>query len=412
MLVGCSAQTDCGAGACCANYGLYSACVPTGCGVCPATTASSSSGSTGSVASTGSSGSSTGGSNSSSSGGSSSGAPSGPITGLTANQWTWVDFPDAYCRDGSATGIGVNPSPTSSDNVMIFLMGGGACFNAETCPNNPSSFGSADLSTETGAVGIADRSDPNNPVADWNWVFVPYCTGDIHAGANMAGSVAGVSGTQKFVGYLDMQAYLARIVPTYPNATEVLLTGVSAGGFGAALNYTQVARAYPSATVDLIDDSGPFMKSPALASCLQQEVTALWGLDSTVLADCGTHCNTTDFFLPYAEWVVGSYPNARFGLIEDTDDATITEFFGFGASGCTGFAAETATQFDAGLMDIRNGLASDSNFGTFYFAGTDHTSLAGSTFDSRSAPLVDGGTMVLSTWTTDLVNGTPDTVGP
>ncbi len=98
--------------------------------------------------------------------------------------------------------------------------------------------------------------------------------------------------------------------------------------------------------------------------------------------------------------------------MESTDDATITEFFGFGAAGCTGFTAVSATEFDAGLMDIRNTLASAANFGTFYFAGTDHTSIEDSNFDTRTVPLPDGGSIGLSAWTTSLVGGAALSVGP
>jgi hypothetical protein len=61
-----------------------------------------------------------------------------PITGLTIGAWTWVPFPRALCRDGSSTGIGVNLG--NSDHLMIFVEGGGACFNLATCNGNPSSF--------------------------------------------------------------------------------------------------------------------------------------------------------------------------------------------------------------------------------------------------------------------------------
>src|SRR5690348_4731360 len=49
--------------------------------------------------------------------------PGAPIT-TPANQWTWVDFPEALCRDGSSTGIGVRLNP-NSNKVAIYLEGGG-----------------------------------------------------------------------------------------------------------------------------------------------------------------------------------------------------------------------------------------------------------------------------------------------
>ena len=55
---------------------------------------------------------------------------------MPSEKWTWVPVPGSHCRDGSATGFGINVNPASK-NLMIFLEGGGACFNALTCGMNP-----------------------------------------------------------------------------------------------------------------------------------------------------------------------------------------------------------------------------------------------------------------------------------
>lgn len=34
--------------------------------------------------------------------------------------------------------------------------------------------------------GVFDLANPRNPVADWSFVYVPYCTGDIHSGSRTA----------------------------------------------------------------------------------------------------------------------------------------------------------------------------------------------------------------------------------
>jgi hypothetical protein len=38
------------------------------------------------------------------------GPPPEPIT-ATAGSWTWIDFPDSTCDDGTPTGIGINRPP-------------------------------------------------------------------------------------------------------------------------------------------------------------------------------------------------------------------------------------------------------------------------------------------------------------
>jgi hypothetical protein len=355
----------------------------------------------------------------------------GPITGLPTEKWTWVPFPESKCRDGSSTGIGVNYNPAST-KVMFYLEGGGACFNSATCilNQNPFNFTEVDFealasSTADGSLnaGMLDRTKSANPVQDWTYVYIPYCTGDVHAGDNVA-PVSGVSvGTpQDFAGYTNMKQYLARVVPTFPKATQVLFAGMSAGGFGAAADYDLAATAFGSIPVFMLDDSGPFMENPYFATCLVNLASTLWGLDKTVFATCGSNCTTPGSqFVEYAKYITTKYPNVTFGLADSLDDGTITEFFGFGADNCNqaGFQQLTATQFTDGLLDIRSKLSGSPNFGTFYFPGAEHTSTQSSIFYTRTSNTPDGGTdgpdgggVLMTDWVASLLAGHATNVGP
>jgi hypothetical protein len=343
--------------------------------------------------------------------------PGVPITGLTPGGWTWVDFPGAKCRDGTATGIGVSPSASGSTKLMIFLEGGGACFNGSTCATNPSHFDQNTFNAQFIAVeskaGVFSRTDTNNAVADWNMVYVPYCTGDVHAGNAPNTTVPGVPGQQQFVGYTNMTQYLSRLVPTFPGMARVLLTGQSAGGFGASLEYVQVARAFGGVPVDLLDDAGPLMPNPYLAPCLEQQLATLFGLTSTVIGqDCGSDCNDpgNDLLLYWAH-LPKTYPNARFGFIDSTGDSVIAGFFGFGANNCTGFQALSGAQYEAGLLGMRSAVASYSNAGSFLYSGVDHTTLVAA-YTTRTAPGGDGGTVKFEDWVKALVTDSVTNVGP
>lgn len=78
--------------------------------------------------------------------------------------------------------------------TLIYFNGGGACWNGATCltsltvpvtqttrpaynpsienENNPEELG-----------GILDFTRADNPLKDWNMVFIPSCTGDAHLGS-------------------------------------------------------------------------------------------------------------------------------------------------------------------------------------------------------------------------------------
>jgi hypothetical protein len=343
-----------------------------------------------------------------------------PITGMPTKTWQWVPIEGSMCRNGSATGIGISANPASK-NLMIYLEGGGACFNVTTCAANAASYGAATFAsfgTGEGTGGVFNRNDTANPMADWNMVYVPFCTGDVHAGNKTDATVTGVNGKQQFVGYVNVTRALARLVPSFPGLEKVLLTGVSAGGFGAAANYPQTARAFAPVPVYSLDDSGPPMGDPYVPPCLQKAWSDTWGFEKTVLAECGADCpDPTNYTIDATIHTIKMYPKIPFGLIEDTDDSVITFFYGFGGNNCMAGALPTSlsgTMFTAGLLDSRMKLSAYPNIGGFIFQGTDHTTLGGSSFDTRTAGGGDAGPAVkLTDWVAALVNqGTVTNVGP
>jgi hypothetical protein len=339
------------------------------------------------------------------------GDPSG--SELTSNAWNWVPIDGAKCRDGSSTGIGINPNP-ASDKLVILLDEGGACFDATTCSLNLGHYGGPEFDAFTadrqsgGAAGMFDRSGASNPVKDWNFVFVPYCTGDVFVGNNPEGSVTGL-GPQQFVGYANVALTLERAKAMFPNVTQVLLAGVSAGGFGAIANYAQVARAFEPVPVTLLDDSGPPMGPPTVSTCLANQWIQLWNVSQTVMTDCGSDCTEpAEILIGLQKHNARSYPNRSMALVDSTGDSVISMFLGFGSNDCTAFTALSPTAFAAGLEDVRSQMAPYSNFGSFVFTGTDHTTLlSAAAFPTRTA-----GTTKLTGFISNLLSGQVTNVGP
>jgi len=348
-------------------------------------------------------------------GGDDGGGDGGPVfmpTGepITAPDmtWTWVPFPETQCRDGSAAGINVSLN-SASDKVMIFLQGGGACFDSITCGTNPYDVSNQKLGP-TG--GLFAREQAENPVKDWNHVFVPYCTGDVHLGTKAEGAVEGVTGVQRFVGRLNLEKFLHRIVPTFPNATQVLLTGVSAGGFGAAANTQFVQWTFGDIPLTVIDDSGPPMSTEYLPECLQEKWRTTWGFDDSLLADCGADCpNPNDYSIPFTLHIAKKFPDRMGGLIETTGDTVISLFYGYGTGDCTGnfLTSLPPETFSAGLLDYRATIQGiDAKLGTYFISGTQHTWLAGGSIYTQTT----GGVRMID-WITDIIEGTAAAhVGP
>jgi hypothetical protein len=295
--------------------------------------------------------------------------------------WTQVPFPDAYCRDGTKPQINVHLN-SKSKKIAIFLEGGGACFNDFTCK-----FLTINDPAYTAGQGVFNFNNPANPIGDWNIFEVPYCTGDVYAGSNPRGNPGPATGVQNYTGYTNLQLFLSRILATVPDATDELLTGSSAGGFGTGLTAGLVARNAPASVerVTMLDDSGQPMSSQYLQPCLQDKWRTVWGFDNTFLKECGAACPTKDdYAFDWIQYLLNTYakgpmaPKFMGGLISSTSDAEITTFYGFGANNCTVTlpTAVGAAQFEAGLLGFRalvQGLT--NSFGTYFVANNYHTFL-------------------------------------
>ncbi len=313
--------------------------------------------------------------------------------------------------NGETAGFGISPSPDST-NVMIYLEGGGACFN-EYCD-----FSAFSIPFIPPIDGIFNRNNPGNPVKDWTMIYVPYCTGDIHGGdadTELGGQV------RHFRGYRNITSFLQRWVPTFPDAGKVLLTGISAGGFGAGLNAAQVAGAFgPGKQMVVIDDSGPPVSSAVISPCLQQTFREVWGLDQTILAACGADCpDPNDFATGALAHVMNVHPDMRFGLFSNTADVVIRTFMGFGWGNgehddCDGVATIVpASVYEDGLLALRDEYpdrAASYYVGMLHPAynfGQNHTALRSPSFWTT---IIDG--VQLSDWVGAVIEGEVQHVGP
>lgn len=331
-----------------------------------------------------------------------------PFTG-SDDTWTWIPIPGAKCRGGGDTGIGVN-FHGGSDQLLIFFEGGGTCWDETSCSANLSWFDAGMFTAWTWAMapsyGILDRTKPANPAKDFNYVYIPYCTGDFHAGDNLDVEIAGV-GEQQFVGYRNVALDLKAIVASFPDVSRVLVTGESAGGYGATFNYDQVQRAFGCTPVDLLDDSGPTMAPPTLSSCLQSKWRTTWGFDRTILVECGADCpSQDDFELDWLKHVAKTHATRFQGFLSSEGDSTMRSAFDPGTNGCKGDQKLSVADFRAALVEMKQQLAPYPHLSMFVFPGEDHTTISTPYFFTRKA-----GDATVTDWTASLLAGTATNAG-
>lgn len=190
-------------------------------------------------------------------------------------------FPEARCNDGTVAVFYFRPGATAAgrDNWLIELQGGGACASPSTCAARWCSidqqFSATAMSSRNQpaawkADGITRRAGPAgevNPFADWNHVFVHYCSSDTWDGQRppiAVDAVHPVTGAPvryqiEFRGAAIFDAAIATLrregvaVPAYTlgggatelpdldSAAQVVLAGASAGGAGVIANADRLA---------------------------------------------------------------------------------------------------------------------------------------------------------------------------
>ncbi len=279
-------------------------------------------------------------------------APLAPLT------WTWVPIEGAVCGDGSPTGIGIERGPGISPNVLVFLDGGGACWEYLTCfqlqTASPGPFGAPQLDARIHAAragSVLDRAAPGNPYKDFTFVFVPYCTGDVHAG-DRSQDYLGAPRRWHHKGRVNLSKAFEALPGRLEAPAKVVVSGASAGGFGSLIAFDLAKAAWPAAKGYLVDDSGPPLGNVPEVTRLAWD--AAWDLGGALDAVCGAACASS--LAPLIPALAAKHPTDRFALLSSTRDDVIRGFF----ADPFALAVMPEATFEAGLRDLAAAIEDDT----------------------------------------------------
>ncbi len=174
-------------------------------------------------------------------------------------KWFRIDLPEGRSGDGSHFHMYIKRG--TSDKLCIFLSGGGIAWNEFTAAR-PVTGGKV-LSRQPNyywenlrpftqimniEAGITLTNDYLNPFNDWNFIVIPYSTGDMHLGSCEFPYI-GEDGEEHILyhhGYANFHAAMDMGKQFFPEAAQILLAGESAGAF-----------AVPALADEIIDDYYP-----------------------------------------------------------------------------------------------------------------------------------------------------------
>jgi hypothetical protein len=191
-----------------------------------------------------------------------SGGPSGGGPADTAAAAWQKVTPGGGCECADGSPYSLYTRTADLKKVVLFLDGGGACWSAATCaPGGSNRYQTT--ADPPNAEGVFAAGDRRNPLAGYSFVYAPYCTADVFLGDTTTTYGPGVTVHHK--GYVDGTAALDHLVKTFPDATDVVVLGVSAGSVSAPLYAGLVADRLPGAHVTAIaDSSGGYPDGPAV----------------------------------------------------------------------------------------------------------------------------------------------------
>ncbi len=292
----------------------------------------------------------------------------------------------------------------SSDELVIFLQGGGACW-ADFC----SAFEETNFLRDVSG-GILNPALETNPVADWDVVYLPYCDGSLFAGdvdRVLPGSVIGEDGTDASLGshrgLQNLTAALDIALAEFPNPSRILLTGVSGGAFGTIVALPLVRYYYPETEILVFNDSGVGVAKEGEPDFINETLLAGWNASSLIPASC-PDCTSNGHITRYIDWQLAADDNFTMSALSFSTDSVISTFF----------LMISAADFTASLLAEtgRTTTMFEDRYKRFIPVGSAHTTLLSETSDGSGGIVeigsleteIDGVSVV--DWLTAMIDGT------
>lgn len=220
---------------------------------------------------------------------------SAPVPQRTlAGVWQKVELPDTFCGNGSPYKFFVNYS-NDTNNLIISFEPGGACWDYGSCAGdgglrgaaNPDGIPDNHMSSLKWEMLPLHRRDSSNPLAKWNMIFVPYCTGDLHTGNNVIDypnpDPDGQPLTFHHDGHKNVLSVIEWANQQFATIPQLLVTGCSAGGTASVVNYHFIRKGLDGVQCSyMLDDSGPLFPSAGWSKPLHEKVRSSWNLDPVI----------------------------------------------------------------------------------------------------------------------------------
>ena len=205
-----------------------------------------------------------------------------------------------------------------SENLVIFLQGGGACW---------SDFCLAVIRAPAGVpdVDVLNMELDSNPLRDWNVVYLPYCDGAFFVGNADVDEDDDGEADRLHRGLQNLSGALRIAQERFPEPANILLTGSSAGGFGTIPASILVRAAYPDTPIAVFSDSGVGVARPGEPEFIDGLMEE-FAIDELIPESC-VDCTADGHILRLVEWILERDENIRMSVFSSYYDSVIADVF-------------------------------------------------------------------------------------
>jgi len=317
----------------------------------------------------------------------------------------------------------------TENKLLMYYEGGGACWETLTC-GAPLCKQDVDLDEYAGLTapgggfggGFADPTHPSNPFKDWNIVYVPYCSCDVHWGDSAVDypELVLIPGTLEFPakhvehrGYDNAKLAEKWVREHFVNPSDVFVTGSSAGAYGATIHSIPLNEVYPASSINMLGDAG----NGVITQQFLEEQFGNWGVEQNLPDVPGiSDVPTTQQSIPSIITAAARhYPKTRW--------AHYTAAYDGGTGGQTGFYHvmsypgffivweywwDSSCAFNAAMrqqaLDTEAAVSLENDNYRYYIAsGSEHTAFG----NPRVYDDTTGGVPPLADWVSAMIEGAP-----
>lgn len=301
-------------------------------------------------------------------------------------RWYRKKLEGCQCSDGSPYYVYYKKG--AANKLVVYFSGGGMSWNEFTAAraNTLEGMLNGEEAYYFPAVAsyldllltgiLSPKADKRNPVREWNFVYIPYASADLHMGRGDF-PYTGLDGQAHILhhhGAINVEAALKNLPPEFAAPEKLLIAGESAGAFGCVAHAPAIAAMFPESEVTVYSDGSQLQ---AEGDFWQRTARDVWLADEDIYGSFDSDGQLIADLFKRADSLMGGralllHSNSRF-------DDTLTPFQNKIRTGEFILNEASLTSFHSGLCSAVHELSGELPRYRYYICNHDFNPETGAT---------------------------------